>query len=148
MWTEITRPKYDRTGLRYASDLTDAEWRVIEPHMPPPKALGRPRTTDLRELVNAILYVLRSGCPWRLLPKDFPPRSTVQPRAMRPTSPPRPKGISSLSDRTGRTPSPHSSFPTCSGAEDSPTRHGRVTRPPEATQVWPVMKLAASLSRK
>ena len=78
MWTEITRPKYDRTGLRYASDLTDAEWRVIEPHMPPPKALGRPRTTDLRELVNAILYVLRSGCPWRLLPKDFPPRSTVQ----------------------------------------------------------------------
>ena len=78
MWTEITRPKYDRAGLRYASDLTDAEWRVIEPHMPPPKALGRPRTTDLRELVNAILYVLRSGCPWRLLPKDFPPRSTVQ----------------------------------------------------------------------
>jgi transposase len=78
MWTEITRPKYDRTGLRYASDLTDAEWRVIEPHMPAPKALGRPRTTDLREVVNAILYVLRSGCPWRLLPKDFPPRSTVQ----------------------------------------------------------------------
>ena len=62
MWTEITRPKYDRTGLRYASDLTDAEWRVIEPHMPAPKALGRPRTTDLREVVNAILYVLRSGC--------------------------------------------------------------------------------------
>ncbi len=78
MWTEITRPKYDRTGLRYASDLTDAEWRVIEPHMPAPQALGRPRTTDLREVVNAILYVLRSGCPWRLLPKDFPPRSTVQ----------------------------------------------------------------------
>ena len=71
MWTEITRPKYDRTGLRYASDLTDAEWRVIEPHMPAAKALGRPRTTDLREVVNAILYVLRSGCPWRLLPKDF-----------------------------------------------------------------------------
>ena len=78
MWTEITRPKYERTGLRYASDLTDAEWRVIEPHMPAPQALGRPRTTDLREVVNAILYVLRSGCPWRLLPKDFPPRSTVQ----------------------------------------------------------------------
>ncbi len=78
MWTEITRPKYDRTGLRYASDPSDAEWRVIEPHMPAPKALGRPRTTDLREVVNAILYVLRSGCPWRLLPNDFPPRSTVQ----------------------------------------------------------------------
>ena len=78
MWTEITRPKYERTGLRYASDLSDAEWRVIERHMPAPNALGRPRTTDLREVVNAILYVLRSGCPWRLLPKDFPPRSTVQ----------------------------------------------------------------------
>jgi len=78
MWTEITRPKYDRAGLRYASDLTDAEWRIIEPHMPPPRALGRPRTTDVREVVNAILYALRSGCPWRLLPKDFPPRSTVQ----------------------------------------------------------------------
>ncbi len=46
--------------------------------MPPPSALGRPRTTDLREVVNAILYVLRSGCLWRLLPKDLPPRSTVQ----------------------------------------------------------------------
>ena len=78
MWTEITRPKYARTGLRYASDLSDAEWRVIAPHMPPAKALGRPRTTDLREVVNAILYVLRSGCPWRMLPKEFPPRSTIQ----------------------------------------------------------------------
>jgi transposase len=78
MWTEITRPKYERDGLRYASDLTDEEWSVLEPHMPSAKALGRPRTTDLREVVCAILYVLRSGCPWRLLPKDFPPRSTVQ----------------------------------------------------------------------
>ena len=78
MWTEITRREYERKGLRYASDLTDAEWRVIESHMPPAKALGRPRTTDLREAVNAILYVLRSDCPWRRLPKDFPPRSTVQ----------------------------------------------------------------------
>lgn len=63
MWTEITRSKYARKGLRYASDLTDAEWRAIEPHMPPPRALGRPRTANLREVVNAILYVLRSGCP-------------------------------------------------------------------------------------
>jgi len=78
MWTEITRPKYDRDKLRYASDLTDDEWELIEPHMPPTQALGRPRKTDLREVVNAILYVLRSGCPWRLMPKDFPPRSTVQ----------------------------------------------------------------------
>ncbi len=73
MWTEITRPKYERDGLRYTSDLTDAEWTLIEPHMPPSKALGRPRTTDLREVVNAILYLLRGGCPWRLLPKEFPP---------------------------------------------------------------------------
>ena len=78
MWTEITRPKYERDELRYASDLTDAEWALIAPFMSPAKAVGRPRTTDLREVVNAILYVLRSGCPWRMLPKDFPPRSTVQ----------------------------------------------------------------------
>ena len=78
MWTEITRSKYERDGQRYASDLTDREWELIEPFMPPAKAVGRPRTTDLREVVNAIVYLLRSGCPWRLLPKDFPPRSTVQ----------------------------------------------------------------------
>lgn len=78
MWTEITRPKYERDGQRYASDLTDAEWALIAPFMPPAKALGRPRTTLLREVVNAILYLLRAGCPWRMLPKDFPPRSTVQ----------------------------------------------------------------------
>lgn len=79
MWTEITRPKYERHKRRYASDLSDAEWNLIAPYMPPPKTLGRPRTTALREVVNAILYLLRSGCPWRFLPRDFPPRSTVQP---------------------------------------------------------------------
>ena len=78
MWTEITRPKYERHGLRYASDLTSAEWNLIEPYMPPATAVGRPRTTDLREVVNAILYVPRGGCPWRMPPKDFPPRSTVR----------------------------------------------------------------------
>jgi transposase len=78
VWTEITRRQYERLGLRYTSDLRDAEWALIEPFMPPVKAVGRPRTTDLREVVNAILYVLRAGCPWRLLPKEFPPRSTVQ----------------------------------------------------------------------
>lgn len=78
MWTEITRPKYDRSGLRYASDLTDAEWELIAPLLPAPRRLGRPREVDLREIVNAVLYLLRAGCPWRLLPKDFPPRSTVQ----------------------------------------------------------------------
>ena len=63
MWTaQITRSKYERDGQRYASDLTDREWELIEPFMPPAKAVGRPRTTDLREVVNAIVYLLRSGC--------------------------------------------------------------------------------------
>ena len=78
MWTEITRPKYARDGLRYASDVTDAEWAILEPLMPAAKALGRPRTTDLREVVNAILYMARTGCQWRMLPREFPPRGTVQ----------------------------------------------------------------------
>lgn len=78
MWTEITRPYYDRSCLRYASDLTNEEWCVIEPLLPPAKRLGRRRTTDLRELLNAILYMARTGCQWRMLPKEFPPRSTVQ----------------------------------------------------------------------
>lgn len=78
MWTKITRRQYERAGLRYASDLTDAEWTLIEPYLPSPRRLGRPRTTVMREVVNAILYVLRVGCPWRMLARDFPPRATVQ----------------------------------------------------------------------
>jgi len=78
MWTEITRPQYERPNLRYASDLTDAEWNVIMPLLPPAKRLGRPRTTDLRDVLNAILYMARTGCQWRMLPKEFPPRSTIQ----------------------------------------------------------------------
>jgi transposase len=77
-WTEITRPKYQRDGLRYASDTADAEWAVIEPHLPPPAKCGRRRETDLREVVNAIFYIAQTGCQWRLLAKDFPPYSTVQ----------------------------------------------------------------------
>jgi len=77
-WTEITRPQYVREGLRYASDLTDAEWGLIVPFMPLPSAIGRPRTTDLRAVVNAILYMATTGCQWRQLPKEFPPYSTVQ----------------------------------------------------------------------
>jgi putative transposase len=77
-WTEITREQYRRDGLRYASDTTDAEWSLIAPYMPERRRLGRRRTTDLRAVVNAILYILASGCQWRALPKDFPPRSTVQ----------------------------------------------------------------------
>jgi transposase len=78
MWTEITRKKYRRDGLRYASDVTDAEWIKIEGFFPPPKPGGRPRTTKLRDVVNAMLYILTTGCQWRFLPKDFPPYSTVQ----------------------------------------------------------------------
>jgi transposase len=77
-WTEITRSHYVRDGLRYASDTTDAEWALIEPWMPQPKRLGRRRKTKLRAVVDALLYILATGCQWRLLPKDFPPHSTVQ----------------------------------------------------------------------
>ena len=77
-WTETTRPQYERDCSRYASDMTDAEWALIAPHLPPAKDLGRPRTTDLREVVNALLYMASTGCQWRMLPKDFPPFSTVQ----------------------------------------------------------------------
>lgn len=77
-WTEITRPNYVRDSLRYASDLTDAEWMLIEPFMPPSSPIGRPRITALRAVVDAILYLDTTGCQWRQLPKDFPPYSTVQ----------------------------------------------------------------------
>ena len=78
MWTKITRPKYERAGQRYASDLTDAEWALIEPYMPAVKPLGRPRETDLRAVLDGILYIARTGSQWRMLPKDFPPFTTVQ----------------------------------------------------------------------
>jgi putative transposase len=77
-WTEITRPQYRRDDLRYASDLRDGEWQMLSPLLGRPSHLGRPRKVDMREVVNAILYVLRTGCQWRALPKRFPPRSTVQ----------------------------------------------------------------------
>ena len=77
-WTEITRPDYDRRGLRYASDATDAEWELVAPFMPEPKALGRPRETDLRTVWNAIQYIGATGCQWAMLPRDFPPFTTVQ----------------------------------------------------------------------
>jgi transposase len=77
-WTEITRPHYVRDGLRYASDLTEAEWKLIEALMPRRRPIGRPRETDLRAVVNAILYMASTGCQWRQLPRDFPPWSTVQ----------------------------------------------------------------------
>jgi transposase len=77
MWTDSARRQYARLRPRYATDLGDAEFALLEPHLPKPARLGRPRTTDLREVPGAIFYLLRTGCQWRLLPKDFPPRSTV-----------------------------------------------------------------------
>ena len=77
-WTVTARRHYVRRNSRYVTDLTDAEWSVIEPLMPSPRYLGRPRKTDLREVVNALLYIASSGGAWRLLPTDFPPFSTVQ----------------------------------------------------------------------
>lgn len=77
-WTEITRPQYRREGLRYASDLADAEWALIESFMPGRRRLGRPRATELRSVVNAIFYLATTGCQWRQLPREFPPYSTVQ----------------------------------------------------------------------
>lgn len=77
MWTPTTRDHYRRPATRYQSDLTDAEWRLMKPHLPPPKTTGRPRAWPLREIVNAIFYVLRGGIAWRLLPCDFPPWRTA-----------------------------------------------------------------------
>lgn len=77
MWTPTQRARYHRDGVRYPSHLTDAEWAEIEPLIPPAKPGGRPRTTDMRNLVQAIFYFLETGCQWRHLPKEFPPRSTV-----------------------------------------------------------------------
>lgn len=77
-WTKAARQRYERTGLRYASDTRDAEYALIEPHLPRTRSLGRPREVDLRDVVDAILYLARGGIPWRQLPTDFPPSSTVQ----------------------------------------------------------------------
>ena len=77
-WTETTRAKYRRDRARYASDLSDGEWGLIEPFIPEGKPLGRPRLTSLRSVVNALFYMLETGCQWRMLPKDFTPFTTVQ----------------------------------------------------------------------
>ncbi len=77
-WDDTSRAEYARPAARYASDLTDREWELIEPFLPGERSLGRPRTTDLREVLNAILYMASTGCQWRMLPRDFPPVSTVQ----------------------------------------------------------------------
>jgi putative transposase len=77
-WTAIARHEHNRDALRFPSDLTNREWALIAPLMPEAKHGGRPRTTNMRDVVEAILYIASSGCQWRMLPGDFPPVSTVR----------------------------------------------------------------------
>jgi transposase len=77
LWTSKNRGRYDRSRLRYPSDLTNEEWAQVEPLIPPAKRGGNKRTVNLREVVNGLMYVLSTGCQWRAIPKDLPPRSTV-----------------------------------------------------------------------
>jgi transposase len=77
MWTLENRPLYDRSHLRYSHDVTDEEWAEIEPLIPPAKRGGNKRTVDIRAVLNGIMYILGSGCQWRDIPKDLPPKSTV-----------------------------------------------------------------------
>jgi transposase len=77
MWTVENRARYDRSQLRYPSDLTDEEWALAKPHIPRAKRGGNKRTVDVREVLNGLMYVLSTGCQWRAIPKDLPPRSTV-----------------------------------------------------------------------
>ena len=77
-WDDIARQDHRRVCARYPSDMTDREWAIIAPLLPPARSGGRPRTVDLRAVMDAILFIASSGCQWRMLPKDFPPRSTVQ----------------------------------------------------------------------
>ena len=78
MWTDTTRAQYARAELTLPSDLTDTEWALLEPSVPPPSHVGRPRKWPMRRIVEAILYLLRGGLPWRMLPPCFPPVSTVR----------------------------------------------------------------------
>src|SRR5262245_1493386 len=77
MWTTENRARNGRTYLRYPSDRTDAEWALIEPGLPPAKPGGNKRTVNLREIANGLMYILSTGCQWRAIPKDLPPRSTL-----------------------------------------------------------------------
>ncbi len=77
MWTGKNRPKYNRDYLRYPSDLTDDEWAVIEPLIPSAKRGGGKRRVGMRAVVNGLMYILSTGCQWRYVPKDLPPRSTL-----------------------------------------------------------------------
>ena len=78
MWTNENRARYDRSRLRYPSDLSDDEWKLVEPLIPPGKRGGDKRTVIMREVVNGLMYILSTGCQWRAnIPKDLPPRSTL-----------------------------------------------------------------------
>jgi len=77
MWTSKNRARYDRSKLRYPSDVSDEEWLLIEPLIRPGKSGGGKRTVDMREIVNGLMYVLSTGCQWRAIPKDLLPRSKV-----------------------------------------------------------------------
>jgi len=77
MWTDENRTRYDRSKLRYPSDLTDEEWALIKPEIPRAKRGGNKRTVDIREVFNGLMYLLSTGCQWRAMPKDLPARSTV-----------------------------------------------------------------------
>ena len=77
MWTNENRISYERRALRYPCDLTNAEWVLVEPLIRPAKRGGNKRRVDVREIVNGLMYILSTGCQWRALPKDLPPKSTV-----------------------------------------------------------------------
>jgi transposase len=77
MWTVENRARYDRSRLRYPSDLTEEEWALVKPEIRRAKRGGNKRTVDVREVINGLMYVLSTGCQWRAIPKDLPPRSTV-----------------------------------------------------------------------
>ena len=77
MWTQANRHRYDRSKLRYPSDVSDEEWALVAPLIPPGKRGGNRRKVDVREVLNGLMFVLSTGCQWRSIPKDLPPRSTV-----------------------------------------------------------------------
>jgi transposase len=77
MWKPEHRLAADGCRLRYPSDLSDAEWLLIAPMIPPGRRGGRRRSVDVREVLNAIFYVLSTGCQWKAMPKDLPPKSTA-----------------------------------------------------------------------
>ena len=77
MWTRKNRARYNRDHLRYPSDTTDEEWAELAPEIPPARRGGRKRTVNVREVLNGLLYVLSTGCQWRAIPRDLPPRSTI-----------------------------------------------------------------------